>query len=735
MHTGETGLWLGLKGDWHIHALRESSGLSLGNMEFMGLMVTFLRQLCLTGGVIGALLGFCAFGSVISDLIPRDPAFRLPHPASRQGVCHSCNKEDQLDLVENDKAVSSINLNMYGPDEFTRDVLVMEHGHPGFTWNPHSVYTLVPKGRHNSVNEVTAFLQRTIVIFKISKDEESGEVEITCTSHPEINISRHDNRIRITLGRGAQFDFEADDIFGQTWRLASLSHAASNWQTSFEYEEGKMTGILYPDGQRATIAYEGDHATQITYPSGDFVKLGRDVAGYISSVDFFAKGEEKERKELVSYSSYTDERGQEQTKAIYRTVTDKAKPTLMKRYLYENDARGRIKRFVDSCSRSTRVEFLDHTGADGIREMALVATDETSGDYQFMRHRVVDNKQSWIIDKGYGKAGTAMEEATLSKRRILSHMKDRWKTQYAWNSGNGGQRTIYDPSTREPQQIIRDDGRTTNWRREIIEDNLHLHAKKEDGSEVTMIHNKHGNCLSYKSNYLNIKNSYDAKNRLEYENVNGSITHLQREPVSGLVLKASTHDGECGSAQSECVSQDKVQTFEFTYDNLQRVVTMTASDGTTTSWSRDTQRRIIRKAWTAAGEDETLVVHTTSYGYDEQGKLSRITYGDGTYEAVKQSCNGISKYIDRQKLITSYSYDDQNRLIRSKNNREEFRYAYNERGDHSKTRFRKVGEEWKTFDERVTEPASPPPEWSYYSKDPSRFSRLKPELANRASPP
>ena len=357
---------------------------------------------------------FALLANPIDNLIPRDPAFKLPQPSRSQQGCSSCGNratDYRLDLVEDDKAISSINLNMYGPDEFVRDVLVLEHGHRGFQWNPDSVYTLVPKGRKGTTNEITAFLQRVIVIFRISRNEETGEIDIRCISDPRIKISRFDNRIRITLGGGSEYDFEADDIFGQSWRLAGLSHASSNWQTAFEYnEQSKMTGVIYPNGQRAELSYEGDFLVKIAYPSGAFVTLGRDVGGYVSTLEFYQAGEVSKRQELVRYTSYTDQHGQEQTKAVYRTVTDQGEPTLIKRYLYENDAHGRIVRYINPCSKSTRVEFTNHLDEEGIRELAIIATEENTGDYYFMRQRVVDNQRSWVIDKGYGHAGQALQD-------------------------------------------------------------------------------------------------------------------------------------------------------------------------------------------------------------------------------------------------------------------------------------------------------------------------------------
>ena len=492
----------------------------------------------------------------VEDLIPQDPAFDFPLPTKPDVTCSACGGTEGLDLVEEDKAIMSIPADLYAP-QFTRSLLRVEAGIPNYQWDPSRVYTLVATGRkgtHGSngeVSEVTAFLQRVIVIFTISRSEE-GEVSLECKSHPdEVSIGRRGNELCLTTGSGNQYFFETDDFFGKNWRLTGLSHRLYTWRTQIEYQEQAVSRIIYPDQTICELESENGLCVSATFPNGEKLVIGRDPAGYISSVECFARPEESTRKELVRFTSRTDANGQEQTQAIYRTVTEQAEPVCYKRYLFDSDHKGRLAQIVTPCGKEITLEYLFHQLDKGVREYSIYTTDTATGIKRYLKH-LVTAKHIWILETGRIAADNP-SSVKVDYRKAMQKIGNKWQVIREWTPTYGERTFEYD---RQTGQRLPTRNQSQTDRPAPIQpqqDNLGRILLQSHGETCTRI----------------------------FYHPDGTIAAMLRLPdtPNQQAILAAEKPEELKCSES----------WLFSYDQLQRITQVVQSDGTVMTWSRDSR--------------------------------------------------------------------------------------------------------------------------------------------------
>ena len=611
-----------------------------------GSMTAFLKMTKFSYSLLCLMLVSAGMGNVISNLIPNDPAFDFPAPSKPGAGCSACGGTEGLDLVEEDKAIMSVPADLYAP-QFTRSLLRVEAGIPNYQWDPSRVYTLVATGRKGTrrqdgeVSEVTAFLQRVIVIFTISRDED-GEVKLACKSHPdEVTISRRENELCLTTGSGDQYFFEADDIFGRNWHLTGLGHRLYTWRTQIEYQEQAVSRIIYPDQSVCELESENGLCVSATFPNGEKLVIGRDPAGFISSVECFAKSEESTRKELVRFTSKTDIHGQEQTDAVYRTVTEKAEPVCYKRYLFDNDHKGRIVHLVTPCNRATELTYTFHEDQGG-RTYEILAIDEQSGTSRYMR-QIVSNGY-WIFDRGLMQSTT--NERKVATREIRKKLKDRWVKVYFWYPEAGGSRYFYDGETKHLVRREYDDGRVATW------------TRTADGTLIE--------CYA---NGFTRRSRFDPTTRTRISEWGEGIRNERVLDDEGRVL-AIRNGTE--STVITYLPDGYIDTIEVTegtstlvhhlsYDALKRVIALSSSNGSDEQWTYDERGLII-----ASSRNDGETRWTTQFAWDAFRRLRSIHPADGFTQQASYSCSGMTRLSRQDETLQRFKYDDQGRLIARK---------------------------------------------------------------------
>ena len=97
-------------------------------------------------------------------------------------------------------------------------------------------------------------------------------------------------------------------------------------------------------------------------------------------------------------------------------------------------------------------------------------------------------------------------------------------------------------------------------------------------------------------------------------------------------------------------------TTTFTYDELSRLLSTTAADGSTTRQTYDALGRVVSRS-DALGRVTTLT-------YDERGRLTTTTFPDATSESSTHDDEGrVTSRTDRGGRVTSFSYDPVGRLV------------------------------------------------------------------------
>ena len=636
----------------------------------------------------------------LTEILPREPRFDLPKPYQPESSCRSCLKGARLDLLEVDKAVASIPLDLYAP-QFSRQLLRIEHGHRGFQWDPSRTYTLAARGRDGSKNEITAFLQRVIVIFRVNKNEE-GETDITCTSHPGYALTRSDNLICLAATSGQQFYFEADDIFGESWRLVKMAHTNFAGETLIKYEADHMSAIVYPDGKETVLEYNGDLLNKVTLPTGESYIIGRDVAGYISSVEFYAAPKSTTKQVLDSFHSYTDADGKAITKSRYRTVVETEEPLKLKEYLFENDSNGRITKMIDPCGSIVDVEFTFNIDRDGTKEHAIIATEENAGRYRFMRHYVIEHGRTWIIDNGVGYAGLPLKDARLLNRHVLRKYGNFYETEYIWNPDMGGKKYHYDRKTKDLLSTVWDNGRVRTW---ITTDNTSIITDTE-GPTKTRTFNENGQCLFYQSeNGLPTFRTYDSLNRpqteISYEklriklyNGDGNVSHFSEtpfpfgspDPELKKLQKLIDSKGRSSLLRADLPQDMPFHTFG--YDILNQVNYHMSPDGTETAWTRDNRNLIIQKSVQRPSSEP----ERTTYDWDNRRQLVAITFPDTTTQEARYNCHHIKRF--RGDDSTAYTFDERKRLTLTSSRNQQEKFKYNEWDEKTAVLVRHNGTDW-----------------------------------------
>ena len=320
------------------------------------------------------------------------------------------------------------NVDHYGR-QWTGELLTVEHGYQQ-SWQPGLAYALYVTSKPNGVQYVQMISRNELVLFMVERNAE-GEVSLRCDSHPDLwTLKRRGQFVCVEELNGRRFYFETPDI-GQAWRLRRFEYVQTpemGVELDYEAERPLMPqSLIYPDGARAIFRYEGDLLIRMELPTAEWVKLTRDAAGFVAGITMEYAKEIKVKPKMAGFTITSDEDGVKEDIQMSKAKT-KTEWESFRNYVFENDAKGRIHRFVNDCGRPYLVEYAEAKVEDDPKgTLYLTAlTDETTGDCQFLRHE--DKKGGWRLEKGTMKAGDSITEAKPDEVRIRKKQKTVMRT-------------------------------------------------------------------------------------------------------------------------------------------------------------------------------------------------------------------------------------------------------------------------------------------------------------------
>lgn len=188
-------------------------------------------------------------------------------------------------------------------------------------WTPGGYHPFFPQGYEGSPKLAYVFTISTMIVFPKTFSPDMTE-PMHSTSQPDYTLSQQGDYVVLTRLAHWRWYYESIDG-GQSWRLAKVERVTRPGRfTTIEYDEaGLARAVVYPNGQRVTLEYSGDHVVRIDTPFGESYHLKRNASSHIDEVEIHrAPGSS----------------GEGRSKG----------PTLVARHQFKRDAQGRITHYT-----------------------------------------------------------------------------------------------------------------------------------------------------------------------------------------------------------------------------------------------------------------------------------------------------------------------------------------------------------------------------------------------------
>jgi len=570
---------------------------------------------------------FAAFGGVQYPSPPRPtlPHVKLPKmsminpPRTSIHILSDYGRGNyELMLVEEDIVGNRVNVDSWGR-KWTAELLTVDAGYRT-PWSPELTYALFPHGIHNEKNKMVAFVNRILILFE-KIDKQQSKREIQSISHPNYFVVRKDKYLVLVNRAVRRWYFESPD-YGQSFRLAKIELIKHPGRfTELKYKGKKITSIVYPDRKQTLLKYKNGLVSMITMPSGEITKTKRDDNGFILFL---------ETVRLVQKPS---------------RIKDEL---IIRRQFYENDARGRIRKFINNCGLEYKIEY-GHAKLYNREINTIIIRNLVDNSFRFQRH-TKDSGSEWIIERGSGVAGQSIREAKIQTRDVLRKINYTFRTVESYKPpGNLG---IY------KKYNVRGNitGKTDNAGRytELKYDRKNQWYKTiyPDGSSIR------------KNKPMRLKSTRNGLWKREEILANG-VTKIYYYNVFRDIVKIEQNG----------------KSDHFKYDRLAQLREHKKADGTFVAWQRNVYGQLKSKTVTLLN-GEKLITH---YIYNQQGRLSKILYPDKTFVIYEYECDKLVAYARRDGKIIRYRYDSKGRLRyrgNSKESQERFKYDDRNRVAH-----------------------------------------------------
>ena len=440
-------------------------------------------------------------------------------------------------------------------------------------------------------------------------------------------------------GNDQLIDFDTLDVFEpENVRLTTRDGRVFDLNLT-----GGVTGIEDTHGNRLTLAADG-----ILHSSGQSIDFTRDAEGRIIAItDPLGRTMTYSQDSGGDLIAVTDREGHTTTMTYNdrHDLLEVVDPLGNRAIRNDYDASGRLIATTDAAGRT--ISF-DHDLA-ARRE---VITDRL-GFIQVMEYNARGN-----VVRATDKLGEVTQRTFDGEDNLLSETDPLGRTTtFTYNAAN-------DLTSRTDPL-----GKTTTFTHDGA--GRMLTTTDPRGKVTTHVYDANGNLTSTTDAADHVTSfTYDgAGNRLTETDALGNVTSLEYNGTGDLIRTIDALGNEATytyNAAGEHLSESRTRTLpaggtetlttSFTYDDMGRLTTTQAADGTTTSRGYDALGRI-------ASETDELG-RVTRLSYDARGRWTGTSFPDGTDESRSYDDAGrLLTRTDRAGRTTSHTYDAMGRML------------------------------------------------------------------------
>jgi RHS repeat-associated protein len=464
--------------------------------------------------------------------------------------------------------------------------------------------------------------------------------------------------------------------YGGDGRLATVTDAAGHVVTFTHNADGTLASVSVPDGRHVDYGYTGGHLTSVTDVRGNTTSYSYDAAGHLNDVQdqnghtvvhntYGADGRVSDQLNALSKhtgfswdaasltATMTDPRGK-QWQDVYAPgsseLIERIDP-LGNTTSFSYDANGNRATVSDARGNTTAYDYAD----DGdLRSITAPAPFSYTQSWTWnARHDTTSytNGRGNVTNYGYDANGN------LKSVTAAAGTADESMTSVDPNPATGLPRSVTDPRGKTTsfqyfadgnlQQVTSPLGETTTY------------SEDAQGRRASVV-DPRGNVAGANPDDYRTSFHYDAANHLtEIDDPYGHAWKSSFDPAGDLTQRTDPNNHATGYSYYAdnrlhvVTAPDGSSTTTYGYDDAGNTDTRTDANGHVTKWSYDDagQPTSITKAF------GTAVAATTSYSYDPDGNLETKTDANGN--ATQAAGDGVTSYgYDELGRPSSVSYSD-----------------------------------------------------------------------------
>ena len=469
---------------------------------------------------------------------------------------------------------------------------------------------------------------------------------------------------------------------------------ASGAVTTLSYDtKGNITAITDTKGKRTSLVYDSrNNLISITDRMGNFTAFTYDAVGNrLSITDPLGNITQFAYNGINQMTQMTDPKGNiTQYDYDYKGNIAKKTDASGNPTDYAYNYLGHLIRIIDAVNNLTKMAYGrvgcggECRSADKLTSLTDALNHGTKYTYDLAGHRISEtDPQGKIITYSYDKKGnlitkTKADGKTVTytydadNRLIQKEYSNGSVTRYQYD-GNGNMiyagnaaiayNFVYDANNRITG-IADSNKRTIQYQYDLLGNKVKMITP--EGKSVTYAYDSNSRLTTINADAGKFSISYDADGRrkkLTYPNkttasyiydISGNLTRIKHTGPSGMVLTEADYTYD--SINNRLTRSDVTKTEAYSYDPLSRLVKSTLS-------SRQHPVRILQGGesyvYDSVGNRLQGPAGTDALSYDDENELlssNSTTYG---YDLNGNRIRKNEKYRN-----TTYSYDDENRLVK-----------------------------------------------------------------------
>lgn len=328
------------------------------------------------------LFGFVVATAVCAQGVPVPPGYELPVLQLPFPSPGPAERSTRLSFWGNDQVLHRINFDR-SPREWADGLLTVTVGRP-WPWEPDEEYRLYPLGVPGFERRAVACLPEVGMIVFEGPAEVSKSVR--SIREPTFTLSLDGSKMLLSRAGDRRWWFEPID-FGVDWRLTRMElvrHPGKVVQLEYESTSGgRLAAINYANGQSVTFARTPQGISQISLPFGEELRFSRSAQGVLNKIE------------------------------LLRSTQVQSERSILRRFKYELDPSGRIKKFVNERGivfdvRFDRQEIRDRAGVTAVLTSSCTLVSEKSTAF---RRVTLGRDGSRLTVNGFFDSKTTLDRA------------------------------------------------------------------------------------------------------------------------------------------------------------------------------------------------------------------------------------------------------------------------------------------------------------------------------------